>query len=79
MPDKPLSTRERERVREILRQHPDLAGEALSNRGARKGGEARARKLSPRKRSQIARRAGKARWGLGPNETRPKRGKTDAA
>ena len=35
---------------------------ALSLLGARKGGLARAAKLSPRKRREIARKAAKARW-----------------
>jgi hypothetical protein len=36
---------------------------ALGRLGGLKGGEARAAALSPRKRSQIAARAAKARWG----------------
>lgn len=36
--------------------------QALSKLGARKGGEARAAKLSAKKRSQIAKKAAKARW-----------------
>jgi hypothetical protein len=35
---------------------------ALSRLGARKGGLARAAKLSPRKRREIARKAAQARW-----------------
>ncbi len=35
---------------------------ALSLLGARKGGLARAAKLSPRKRREIARKAAEARW-----------------
>ncbi|MDR7497925.1 MAG: hypothetical protein QN174_13325 [Armatimonadota bacterium] len=35
---------------------------ALAKLGAKKGGEARARKLSPRRRRAIARRAVQARW-----------------
>ena len=38
------------------------AAVALSKLGASKGGKARAKKLSPRKRSQIAKNAAKARW-----------------
>ncbi len=38
------------------------AAQALSKLGAKKGGEARAKKLSAKKRSQIARKAAKARW-----------------
>ena len=36
--------------------------QALSKLGASKGGEARAAKLSAKKRSQIAKKAAKARW-----------------
>jgi len=35
---------------------------ALSQLGASKGGQARAKNLSARKRAQIARKAAKARW-----------------
>lgn len=35
---------------------------ALGRLGAKKGGDARARKLSPRRRKQIAQQAAKARW-----------------
>jgi hypothetical protein len=35
---------------------------ALARLGAKKGGEARARKLSPRRRREIARKAVTARW-----------------
>ncbi len=34
----------------------------LGRRGGLKGGKARAKKLSPRKRKQIARKAARARW-----------------
>ena len=36
--------------------------QALSKLGASKGGKARAQKLTAKKRSQIARKAAKARW-----------------
>jgi hypothetical protein len=39
---------------------------ALGRLGGLKGGEARAAALSPRKRSQIAAKAAKARWGKKP-------------
>jgi hypothetical protein len=39
------------------------AAVALSKLGASKGGKARAAKLSARKRSEIARKAAKSRWG----------------
>jgi hypothetical protein len=37
--------------------------QALSKLGASKGGKARAKNLSPRKRKTIARKAAEARWG----------------
>jgi hypothetical protein len=40
---------------------------ALGRLGGLKGGEARAAALSPRKRSQIAAKAARARWGKKPN------------
>jgi hypothetical protein len=40
----------------------DPAAVALGRRGGLKGGKARANALSPRKRSQIAKKAAKARW-----------------
>jgi hypothetical protein len=39
------------------------AAAALSKLGASKGGEARAASLSPRKRSEIAKKAAATRWG----------------
>ncbi|MCB9851534.1 MAG: hypothetical protein H6819_00440 [Phycisphaerales bacterium] len=45
---------------------PDTRNQAaveLSKLGASKGGKARAKKLSAKKRSEIAKRAAKARWG----------------
>lgn len=41
----------------------NIHAQALSALGASKGGKARAAKLSPRRRRQIARRAANARWG----------------
>lgn len=38
------------------------AAESLGRIGGKKGGPARARKLSAKRRSQIARKAAKARW-----------------
>lgn len=48
-----------------MTQADDLSEKAagLSKRGASKGGKARAAALSPAERSDIARRAGQARWG----------------
>lgn len=40
----------------------NIHAQALSALGASKGGKARAAKLSPRRRRQIARRAANARW-----------------
>jgi hypothetical protein len=39
-----------------------LAGKALSEAGASKGGKERARRLSPEARSAIAKRASSTRW-----------------
>jgi hypothetical protein len=46
--------REDEEMRELARR--------LGRRGGLKGGKARAGKLSPEQRSEIARKAAKARW-----------------
>ncbi len=43
----------------------DPAAVALGRRGGLKGGRARADKLTPEQRSEIARRAARARWGSG--------------
>jgi hypothetical protein len=43
------------------------AAVALGRLGGLKGGKARAEKLSPKKRSQIAKKAAKARWGKSEN------------
>ena len=40
----------------------NLAAVALGRLGASKGGKARAEKLSPERRKEIARKAAKARW-----------------
>jgi hypothetical protein len=40
----------------------DPAAVALGRKGGLKGGKARARKLSPKKRSEIAKKAAAARW-----------------
>jgi len=45
----------REEVRRVMRH--------LSSLGAAKGGEARAAKLTPERRREIARKAAAARWG----------------
>lgn len=41
---------------------PDTPLTEARRKGGLKGGQARARKISPKKRSQIARRAARARW-----------------
>ena len=43
-------------------QGKDPAAVSLGRRGGLKGGKARAEKLSPDKRAEIARKAAKARW-----------------
>lgn len=43
---------------------------ALGRLGARKGGEARARALSPKRRKEIARNAARARWKAAPKNKR---------
>jgi ABC-type phosphate/phosphonate transport system ATPase subunit len=57
--------KEMERQSKPKKKNP--AAVALGRLGGRKGGVARAKKLSPQQRSEIARRAGKAgaaaRWG----------------
>jgi hypothetical protein len=52
MTDEP--DREAEEARELARK--------LGRRGGLKGGKARAEKLTPEQRSEIARKAAKARW-----------------
>ena len=47
----------------------DAAAVELGRRGGLKGGPARAAKLSPKKRSQIAQKAAQARWGKAANPT----------
>ena len=41
-----------------------LAAKILGKKGGKNGGRARAEKLSPERRSEIARKAAKARWDL---------------
>jgi hypothetical protein len=50
------------------RKPKNPAAVALSKLGSRKGGIARAKKLTPEERKQIAQRAAKARWGQRNNE-----------
>jgi hypothetical protein len=44
-------------------QEPEPSQVRAGRRGGLKGGKARADKLSPARRSEIARKAAKARWG----------------
>jgi hypothetical protein len=44
------------------RRRKNPAAVALGRRGGKKGGKARAEKLSPERRSSIARKAAQARW-----------------
>ncbi len=53
---------EPEKTTESERQK-NPAAVALSKLGASKGGKARAEKLSPKRRKEIARNAAKSRWG----------------
>lgn len=48
---------------ELNEDGKDAAAVSLGRRGGLKGGPARAKKLSKKKRSDIARKAAKARWG----------------
>jgi hypothetical protein len=43
--------------------HKSFDAKALGHKGGLKGGRARANKLTPEQRSEIARKAAKARWG----------------
>ena len=47
----------------------NLAAVVLGRLGGKKGGKARAKKLTPEQRSDIARRAAQARWGKSENKT----------
>ena len=44
---------------------PEQDMKALGRKGGLKGGKARAEKLTPEQRSEIARKAAQARWGKG--------------
>lgn len=50
-------------VKEEPPPEKNQAAVALGRLGASKGGKARAAKLSPKKRKEIAKRAAEARWG----------------
>lgn len=49
----------------------DPAAVELGRRGGLKGGRARAEKLTPARRSEIARKAAQARWGTSPASPLP--------
>jgi len=46
----------------VVEDNKDAAAVALGRRGGKKGGKARASKLTPEQRSEIARLAAAARW-----------------
>jgi hypothetical protein len=49
-------------VQEATGQTPDIDYAILGRKGGLKGGKARAEKLTPEQRSEIAKKAAKARW-----------------
>lgn len=49
-------------VEAAIREGKDPAAVLLGRKGGRKGGKARAEKLSPEQRSEIARKAARIRW-----------------
>lgn len=53
-----------EKTERVIDPAVSAAAAALSKLGASKGGDARARKLSPRRRADIARKAAEARWAV---------------
>ena len=55
-----IATGEAEDIKSIAEKDP--AAVALGRKGGLKGGKARAEKLSPVKRTEIAKKATKARW-----------------
>jgi hypothetical protein len=55
-------------ITKIVQSEKNPAAVALGRLGGLKGGKARAEKLSPKKRSQIARKAAKVRWSANPPE-----------
>jgi hypothetical protein len=56
------ATREPQEHLQSLGKEKNPAAVALGRLGGLKGGKARAEKLSPKKRKEIARKAAKARW-----------------
>ena len=59
-----IATRETEKEAQI-QPEKNPAAVALGRLGGLKGGKARAAKLSPKKRSEIAKKAATTRWGKG--------------
>jgi len=51
----------------------------IGRKGGKKGGPARARKLTPEERSESARKAARARWGKARKEAKAKREGADHA
>jgi hypothetical protein len=49
-------------IEEILKPKKNFDAKALGHRGGLKGGKARAEKLTPEQRKEIAQKAAKARW-----------------
>lgn len=50
-------------VTQVPRSDKDPEAVELGRRGGRKGGKARAERMTPEERSESARRAARARWG----------------
>lgn len=57
-----IATREKEKVKEPPTDEVKAAAAALGRLGGLKGGKARAKSLSAKRRSEIAKKAAKARW-----------------
>lgn len=75
MPKRSSIEADTERLAKSLSSEAELSADishliavALGRRGGLKGGKARAEKLSPRRRSEIAKQAAKARWSTKPSE-----------
>ena len=57
-----IATRGIDKVKETPTDEVKAAAAALGRLGGLKGGKARAAKLTPKRRKEIARKAAKARW-----------------
>jgi hypothetical protein len=53
----------KDRAPEPSHEGKDVAAVSLGRRGGIKGGKARAAKMTPERRAEIAKKAAKARWG----------------